>query len=74
MTPGGDEGPGFTDEMRQKRIDSQKEATAEERGVDLDEYLALSEKDRLAFLKWQGRNPGSQVGTKKAPARGAGFA
>jgi|GEM_PF-5451943 len=61
MTPGGDEGPGFSDEVRQKRIDSQKEATAEERGVDLEEYLELSENDRRAFLKWQGRNPDKTI-------------
>nr|BDD44073.1 hypothetical protein 13 [bacterium] len=66
MTPGGDEGPGFTDEVRQKRIDSQKEATAEERGVDLDEYLALPEKDREAFLKWQGRNPSKSIADWRA--------
>ena len=68
MTPGGDDGPGFSDETRQKRIDSQKEATAEERAVDLDEYLALSEKDRAAFLKWQGRNPGKSIADWQAVA------
>ena len=47
--------------MCQKRIDSKREATAEERGVDLQEYLALSNNDRQAFLKWHGRNPGKAI-------------